>query len=189
MRIYTDGCCLTNGNRSGGPGGWAFVVVENGIANEPQSGGYYWTNSSRMEIEAVIRAIASVELGVIGVSVLTDCMTVTHVLDSYRGDTDRFERGAHATAKSPDHELWLNLVTAASHPSVRVDLIRPKPGTEHWEHHIVAHKAAKNAAGRINAMLNNTGRKTKKKKPPVLGWDLHDTHRLLPHLRLRGVRP
>lgn len=145
MRIYTDGSCLTNGNESGGPGGWAFVCVENGVASDVQSGNAYQTTSARMEIEAVIRALAAIEYGAVGVTVLTDCLTVTHILASYEEDTGIFRRGKHAESRSPDYDLWMALLMAARNPHVRVTHIEPRPGSEDWTHHILVHKAAKAA--------------------------------------------
>jgi ribonuclease HI len=52
-KIYTDGSCLKN---PGGPGGWAFALIEN---NEIWyvSGGEKSTTNNRMEMKAVIEAL------------------------------------------------------------------------------------------------------------------------------------
>lgn len=56
-KIFTDGSCLKN---PGGPGGWAFTVLE----NEEQwtlSGGDPNTTNNRMELMAVIEALRFVQ--------------------------------------------------------------------------------------------------------------------------------
>ena len=56
-QIYTDGSCLKN---PGGPGGWAFTVLE----NEEQwtmSGGDPCTTNNRMELQAIIEALEFVQ--------------------------------------------------------------------------------------------------------------------------------
>ena len=51
--IYTDGGCSGNP----GPGGWAFVVSENGEIREYRSGGDQSTTNNKMELTAVINAL------------------------------------------------------------------------------------------------------------------------------------
>ena len=51
--IFTDGSCLKN---PGGPGGWAFTLLENG-EQWTLSGGDSSTTNNRMELMAVIEAL------------------------------------------------------------------------------------------------------------------------------------
>ena len=51
--IFTDGSCLKN---PGGPGGWAFTLLENGD-QWTLSGGDSNTTNNRMELMAVIEAL------------------------------------------------------------------------------------------------------------------------------------
>jgi len=51
--IFTDGSCLKN---PGGPGGWAFTLIENG-EQWTMSGGDSSTTNNRMELMAVIEAL------------------------------------------------------------------------------------------------------------------------------------
>lgn len=54
LKIWTDGSCLGNP----GPGGWAFIATDG--KNEAQrSGGECDTTNNRMELTAVIRALAA----------------------------------------------------------------------------------------------------------------------------------
>ena len=52
-KIFTDGSCLKN---PGGPGGWAFTILENG-EQWTLSGGDSNTTNNRMELIAVIEAL------------------------------------------------------------------------------------------------------------------------------------
>ena len=53
VRIYTDGSCLGNP----GPGGWAWAIPEGASA----SGGDAHTTNQRMEIQAVLEALRSID--------------------------------------------------------------------------------------------------------------------------------
>jgi len=55
--IYTDGSCLKN---PGGPGGWAFTVLEN-KEQWSMSGGESCTTNNRMELQAIIEALEFVQ--------------------------------------------------------------------------------------------------------------------------------
>lgn len=52
IEIYTDGACSKNP----GPGGWAFVVVEQGIATYNTGGSEKHTTNNRMELTAILEA-------------------------------------------------------------------------------------------------------------------------------------
>jgi ribonuclease HI len=51
IEIYTDGAC-PKGNP--GPGGWAAIILDNGVLLERLSGGFKRTTNNRMEIMAVL---------------------------------------------------------------------------------------------------------------------------------------
>lgn len=59
IHLWTDGCCLRN---PGGPGGWAYLIVDEDeeIIGEAHGGERVSTNN-RMELKAVIEALAFVE--------------------------------------------------------------------------------------------------------------------------------
>lgn len=52
--LYTDGSCLVNPN---GPGGWAFILIENNMEYRV-SGQNKSTTNNRMELEAVIEGLS-----------------------------------------------------------------------------------------------------------------------------------
>lgn len=53
VHVSTDGACEPNP----GPGGWSFVVYENGYAIHSESGSEAATTNNRMEMQAVIAAL------------------------------------------------------------------------------------------------------------------------------------
>ena len=55
IEVHTDGSCLDN---PGGPGGWAAIVVRDGVETA-LSGREDRTTNNRMEITAVIEGLAS----------------------------------------------------------------------------------------------------------------------------------
>lgn len=52
IELYTDGACSGNP----GPGGWAFVVVDQGIATYNTGGSEKHTTNNRMELTALVEA-------------------------------------------------------------------------------------------------------------------------------------
>ena len=54
IKIYTDGACSGNP----GPGGWGYVIVENGIL-QSNNGSESQTTNNRMELTAAIKALES----------------------------------------------------------------------------------------------------------------------------------
>ena len=59
IEIYTDGSCIKN---PGGPGGWAFCIIENNI-DFIMSDGDSCTTNNRMELTAIIEALSSLISG------------------------------------------------------------------------------------------------------------------------------
>ena len=52
IELYTDGACSGNP----GPGGWAFVVVDQGVATYNTGGSEKHTTNNRMELTALVEA-------------------------------------------------------------------------------------------------------------------------------------
>lgn len=57
IQVYTDGGCSGNP----GPGGWAFVICREDGEDISRSGAEPYTTNNRMELTAVIRALAFLE--------------------------------------------------------------------------------------------------------------------------------
>jgi ribonuclease HI len=101
--VYTDGSCLGNP----GPGGWAWAVPEGPYA----SGAEALTTNQRMEVTAVLRALAALEGPLL---VMSDS---TYVVNCFR---DRWwegwqRRGWRNAAGKPvaNRDLWEPLIAMA----------------------------------------------------------------------------
>jgi len=57
IEIYTDGACRGNP----GPGGWAFVVLDEGKILREHAGGEAHTTNNRMEMQAVIEGLSALD--------------------------------------------------------------------------------------------------------------------------------
>ena len=58
--IYTDGSCLDNNRKNGGPGGIGCVVLYNGLEYQV-SVGYFKTTNNRMEMMAITRVLEEIQ--------------------------------------------------------------------------------------------------------------------------------
>ena len=108
--VYTDGACLGNP----GPGGWAWAVPGDGFA----SGADAHTTNQRMEVQAALEAVRSLEGPLVVVS------DSTYVVNCFR---DRWWEGWRARgwmnkAKKPvaNRDLWEPLIDAVRADPTRV---------------------------------------------------------------------
>src|SRR4051794_33855226 len=101
--IYTDGACRGNP----GPGGWAAILRVNGAEKE-LSGAETATTNNRMELMAVIMALAALKRGV-SAQVHTDSL---YVLKGYSEWLPQWKgRGWRTADKKPvkNQDLWERL--------------------------------------------------------------------------------
>ena len=112
IKIYTDGACSGNP----GPGGWGYVILNNGIIKS-SSGNESLTTNNRMELTAAIEALEA----------LTEPCQVTLTTDStyVRDGITRWlanwkQNGWRTAAKKPvkNQELWQKLDRQASRHDV-----------------------------------------------------------------------
>jgi len=75
VSVYTDGACSGNP----GPGGWGAILIYNGIEKEI-SGGEADTTNNRMELTAVIRALALLKEPC-AVTVTTDSQYISRAIN------------------------------------------------------------------------------------------------------------
>ena len=75
VTIYTDGACSGNP----GPGGWGAILIYNGIEKEI-SGGEADTTNNRMELTAVLRALALLKEPC-AVTVTTDSQYISRAIN------------------------------------------------------------------------------------------------------------
>jgi ribonuclease HI len=141
VEIYTDGACRGNP----GPGGWAALLRSNGAEKE-LSGSETATTNNRMELMAVIMALAALKRGV-SACVHTDSLYVlkglTEWLPSWKA------RGWKTADKKPvkNQDLWERLDAEAARHALRWQWVKGHAG--HPENERV--DALANAA--IDAML------------------------------------
>ena len=77
VSIYTDGSCLGNP----GPGGWAALLTLEGTAHSKEiAGGYRLTTNNRMEIMAVVAALAALRESC-EVALFTDSQYVANAVE------------------------------------------------------------------------------------------------------------
>lgn len=60
FEVYTDGAVSGNG-KDGAPGGWAYVILKDGVMIAQDSGGEIGTTNQRMELTAALNACREVE--------------------------------------------------------------------------------------------------------------------------------
>ena len=104
--IFTDGGCSGNP----GPGGWAFVALDNGKVLSYSSGGEKLTTNNKMELTAVINALKTCQnLGVKQVSISTDSQYVKNGITAWIFNWKR--NGWKTASKDPvkNKELWIEL--------------------------------------------------------------------------------
>ena len=104
--IYTDGGCSGNP----GPGGWAFVVSENGENREYRSGGDQSTTNNKMELTAVINALEYAKAnGERDVVILTDSQYVKNGITVWIHSWKK--NGWRTSSKAPvkNVEYWVTL--------------------------------------------------------------------------------
>lgn len=80
LTVFTDGGCSGNP----GPGGWAYVIINNGNTISFSSGGSQNTTNNVMELTAVIQAIKACKtIGAEHMSVFTDSQYVKNGITTW----------------------------------------------------------------------------------------------------------
>ena len=101
ISIYTDGACSGNP----GPGGWAAIIIMDGIIKEQFSGSQKNTTNNKMELLAPIKAIEKFKKK----SEITIYTDSTYVKDGITTWIKKWEKNGWKTAsKKPvkNIELW-----------------------------------------------------------------------------------
>jgi ribonuclease HI len=103
-KIYTDGGCSGNP----GPGGWAYVILSDGKEIR-RSGGEKQTTNNRMELTAVINALADIGGSADGIEVYTDSQYVQKGISQWIIGWKK--NGWKTAAKKPvkNQDLWQKL--------------------------------------------------------------------------------
>lgn len=117
--IHTDGACEGNP----GPGGWA-AVLTSGVHRKVISGGYRRTTNNRMELRAVIEALASLKGEGRRVQVVSDSRYVTDAVNK-RWLANWVRVGFRKTGGVRENaDLWIELQALLKRHSVKFEWIR-----------------------------------------------------------------
>jgi len=119
----TGGSCLGNP----GPGGWAAILRYNGTEKE-LSGGFSGTTNNRMELRAVINALAALTR-TCGVDLYTDSTYIKDaVVKDWLGAWQK--NGWKTAAKKPvkNQDLWRELLPLLKSHEVRFHWVRGHAG-------------------------------------------------------------
>ncbi|HBR06338.1 MAG TPA: ribonuclease HI [Desulfovibrio sp.] len=123
VQVFTDGSCLGNP----GPGGWAAILRYNGTEKE-LSGGFSGTTNNRMELRAVINALAALTR-TCGVDLYTDSTYIKDaVVKDWLGAWQK--NGWKTAAKKPvkNQDLWRELLPLLKSHEVRFHWVRGHAG-------------------------------------------------------------
>lgn len=104
--IYTDGGCSGNP----GPGGWAYVILSDGVMVSNSSGSSGYTTNNIMELTAVINALEACSLmGFNTVNLNTDSQYVKNGITTWIHSWK--QKGWKTASKDPvkNRELWEKL--------------------------------------------------------------------------------
>lgn len=122
-RAYTDGACRGNP----GPGGWGVVLEAGGGAARELRGAAARTTNNRMELQAVIEALAALPAGA-AVEVVTDSEYVMKGITAWIGNWKR--NGWRTAGRKPvrNRDLWQNLDRLAAAREVAWRWVRGHSG-------------------------------------------------------------
>ncbi len=119
IRLYTDGACSGNP----GPGGWAALLVWNGL-DKMLSGYDPDTTNNRMELTAVIEGLKAIRNPRNPVEVYTDSTYVQLGITQW---IHQWKKRNWKKVKNPD--LWQELDTVVSNfPSIRFEHVEAHTG-------------------------------------------------------------
>jgi ribonuclease HI len=142
VRIYTDGCCFGNP----GPGGYGAVVMF-GETRKELSGGRRLTTNNRMELLAVIEALASLTRPC-RADLFTDSQYVRNAIEK-RWLAGWRRNGWKTADKKPvkNKDLWERLIPLLATCQVRFHWVRGHTGVAENERCDVLAKAAAGRPG------------------------------------------
>jgi Ribonuclease HI len=127
MTIYTDGGCSGNP----GPGGWAYVIVENGVAVKQESGADRLTTNNKMELTAVIQALKYVIFsGVKDCEIHTDSQYVKNGITTWIHSWKK--KGWKTASGDPvkNQEYWMALEHLCAQANVKWTWVKGHAGNE-----------------------------------------------------------
>lgn len=124
IHVFTDGACEPNP----GPGGWAFVVYENGYAIHSESGSDAVSTNNRMEMQAALAALRWMQLNTTSKAQLhTDSQYTSRGANEWRHGWKR--RGwMRGESLIPNADLWQQMDAALEAFPVTLNWVRGHSG-------------------------------------------------------------
>jgi len=132
IRIFTDGGCSGNP----GPGGWAYVILEDDLEKR-NSGGEEDTTNNRMELTAVISALEAVEADyqhkTPQISIYTDSQYVKNGITQWIKNWVR--NGWQTSNRQPvkNQDLWRTLYEIENRFQIEWHWVKGHSGNEYNE--------------------------------------------------------
>lgn len=165
VRIYTDGACSGNP----GPGGWGAILVCTSPPLEKEiSGGELVTTNNRMELTAIVEALALLRTPC-EVTIVTDSQ---YVANAFRKDwiSGWLKNGWKTANKKPvkNQDLWRRLLDLIKRHKVRWEWIRGHAG------HPENERADRLAVAACEAIAKEEKAKTRREKPVQKPLDSDD---------------
>lgn len=124
IEIYTDGSCLKNP----GVGGWACVLVWNGV-ERGLSGAIPYTTNNQMELLSVIQALKLLK-GPSNISIISDSKYVVDGVN--KGWVFNWINNGSIKSR-PNNELWLELVDLLSNHNYEFKWVKGHLGNHYNE--------------------------------------------------------
>jgi len=132
MEIYTDGGCSGNP----GPGGWAYVIIRDGVLVSEKCGAEKLTTNNRMELQAVIAALETLspeeEKGE-KIAVYTDSQYVQKGISIWLPEWKKKEWKTSGKKPVKNKELWQRLEALAGLFSVSWVWVKGHAGNKYNE--------------------------------------------------------
>lgn len=128
--VFTDGGCSGNP----GPGGWAYVILENDSMISYSSGGLEQTTNNIMELSAVINAIKACQLiGCDEISISTDSQYVKNGITTWIINWKK--NGWRTAGKDPvkNKELWEELDNLNNSSKIQWNWVKGHAGIKYNE--------------------------------------------------------
>lgn len=127
MRIYTDGGCKGNP----GPGGWAFIVVEDDRIVFEDSGADISTTNNKMELTAMINALKhAIASGIENLEIYTDSQYVKNGITDWINKWKKNSWRSSSGDPVKNQEYWRELDSLVRNLSINWNWVKGHSGNE-----------------------------------------------------------
>lgn len=150
IEVWTDGACLRNGTPES-VGGWACLLVRDGIVLSELYGWESPTTNNRMELTAALRGLAACEQGGTAPEVISDSRYLVEGATRWMYGWQK--RGwLRAGQPMPNVDLWQTMYAEVKRTGAQFRWVRGHDGATHNERcDTLATRAARRARHRARA--------------------------------------